>query len=275
MRRLHAAGVLALLAAAALVAPVLAGPAPAPAPASVSAAPAAGPAPSAAEVPIALRHCAYTEVPVRVLPQDLDPLVPDDFVIRISTGLATVNLGAGRCGEAESGADVGAANFAFLLARIEEPEDPALLGPGVGIYFYRLEHLTMADDVYARAAQAAGVDRIVVDVIDVQVQDLLTAMSIEGAGRSYSLTLPLAVPGVGAGPWGQGAHWREYHAVEGGYAYLDAHLWSGDGGQTMPGVLQIEGGLAGEVYGPVNAGLTIFGTDAAVLDGQMGIVPYP
>jgi hypothetical protein len=227
-------------------------------------------------VPIALDGCQYVEALVKVQPETVEPLVPADFVVRkAADGTATVNMGVATCAHAVSGGDEGPAAFGWLLVRILAPADPVLAGGlDVTVHFYRLEHYTLPDDVYARVAQGAGADRIVVDTLDAHVDHALSSLTVAGAGLAHTAVLP-ASPIVDLGPPGVFTRWREFHAVEGGYATLEASLVPDGTAETVAHVIAPSGGLAEQVIGPANAGLAYYGAAFGVADAWMAVLPVP
>ncbi|MCA1813674.1 MAG: hypothetical protein LC624_06955 [Halobacteriales archaeon] len=233
----------------------------------------AGAGPAAAEVPFELDGCSYVEPVVKVDPATVDPLVPDDFDLRVTAdGFTTVNLGVAACASGRSGGDTGPGSFGFLLVRINAPADPVLRGQ-VDVWFYRLEQYTLPGDLYARAADAAGVDHTEVAVLEATVDQALSTLTIGGPGFAHRATVPVSpslVP-IEAAP----VAWREFHAVEGGYATLEASLVPDPAGNSLPHVVQAQGGLAEQVLGAQNAGLANYGAAFAVHDGRMMVLPAP
>lgn len=236
---------------------------------------AAGPLPAhATRVDFDLAGCDYIEAIVRVPAGAVAPLIPSDFTLLSTGGLATVNLGGADCREATSDTETGTAAFGWVLARIERPAAPALRGFGVGIWFYRLEHFVVPGDVYQHVAAAVGADQIPVDVIDASVPAVLSELVIQAGTSAHTVQVPISPPGGGVGTGS--AHWREFHAVPGGYAILDARLQPDAQSGSLAGIVQpAEGSVAHDVFGSLNAGQALYGTSFAIENAFMDVLPWP
>jgi hypothetical protein len=229
-------------------------------------------------VPLELTGCDYVELQAKVPPGNVAPFIPDDFQLRVNPidGTSLVVMGGARCAEARSGDDVGPAAFGWLLAVVLAPADPVLRGEGVGVFFYRLEHYVTADDVYRRVADEVGADRIEVSVLDTHVDHALTSLDLAAPGLAHRLDIPVSpVAGVEGVTDFAPVRWREFHAVEGGYAMLEATLDSDPTAGNGAATVQASGGAAETVYGTVNGGLGLQGPAFAIRDGFMAVLPDP
>jgi hypothetical protein len=225
-------------------------------------------------VHFALSGCDYVEVVARVAPSVVAPLVPSDFVLAHGTdGLALVNLGGADCTDAASGDVTGAASFGWLLVQVQAPADATLRGSGIRVYFYRLQHFVIPGDVYQHVADGAGADQIAVDGIDASIAPALSQLAIDTGDTQHGAIVPVSpMAGPPIGP----TRWREFHAVDGGYATLEATLHPGAGAGNLAGVVQpADGSVAASVLGPVNAGRALYGAGFAVEDAFMTVLPKP
>jgi hypothetical protein len=117
-------------------------------------APAAGPGPAAVEVPFSVSGCAYVEFHFSAPPQRLAPLVPPQFRLRLTNGLALVLLGAAQCVQASFSGATGPAAF-FWDDLAVDPVAPEVQQAGVGVYLWRIENAVL-DDPYGAAMAAVG-----------------------------------------------------------------------------------------------------------------------
>lgn len=234
-----------------------------------------GAAPAGA-VAFDLEACAYLEVLVKVPAGNVDPLVPDDFrIIVAADGMNTLALSGASCDHAASSAQTGTGSFVSLLTRIQPPADPTLAGTGVGVYFYRLAHYVGAGDVYRSVAESAGVDTVPVTALGVDHDVTASVLTVQGGALDLRVVAPATVPTQGF-LGGTVARWREFHAVPGGYAVLEATLEADADAGLIPAVLTAsEGSVLHDLAGPVNAGPASYGRAYGVGDAWMGILPDP
>jgi hypothetical protein len=228
-------------------------------------------------VALQLEGCSYLEILVKVPAQLVDPLVPADFNLIVGAdGMETLALSGASCDRGVSGAWFGPGSFTSLLARVQQPADPALAGvpSGVGIWFYRLEHYVQAGDLYRQVSDAAGVDVVPVTALAVDSEDLLSTMTVQSSDLDLRVLAPATPDGLGLG--GGEARWREFHEVPAGYAVLEATLAADlDGGLAAGVVTASEGSVLHALGGPVNPGPLSYGRDFAIRDAWMGVLPKP
>jgi hypothetical protein len=228
--------------------------------------------PASADVSFELSHCAYIEGIARVPAAVVDPLVPEAFTVVHQGGLASVSIGGANCASASSGEASGPAAFGWLLVRVERPDDPFLAGAGPRVWFYRLDHFVIPGDVYQSVADAAGVEQTPVDAIDVALPATFGELSIVTSGSAHRVTVPVSAPDGGLDA--DAVRWREFHAVPGGYAMLEATLEPDLHAASLVGVLEpAPGSLAAEVIGDHAVGQVLFGSDFAVGEARMAIIP--
>lgn len=221
-------------------------------------------------IPIELRQCSYVEILARVDPAAARALLPGDFELQLSPeGQALVLLGGANCQTAASKNRTEPASFAWTSLIIQAPKANNLRGENVAVFLYRLEHMTRGD-LYARVAEEAGAERIPLQVLiaDVRLPNASLELAAPGFGRH--IDAPAAPPQPGEP--GR-TRWREFGAVPGGYAMLEATLVPDANAGTLPGVVRTTGSsVARRVLGETAAGLVAYGTDYSVLEGSMRVI---
>ncbi|MCA1814493.1 MAG: hypothetical protein LC624_11185 [Halobacteriales archaeon] len=218
--------------------------------------PLAGIAPHTADAaPLLLDDCRYVEINARIPAAIVAPYVPADFRIN-GDPVATMAFGGADCRAAQGGA-TGRVAFAWNDIPVT-PLRPDLQVPGIGVVMWRIEHLTLPD-LYEQANDAVHATHASMDRIAVTADPTLTGGDMDAQAPGFDRHL--RAPGPGLRSTAFNVWYREYGwATDGGYAYLDGNVTSGEDAQSIAGVFTPDpGSIAFQVAGPAAAGLTSVG----------------